>query len=71
MLSTCRIDAEVSTLTKQLDEIKTVKNASGNHETISKDTAASIEVNLISVLFFVAPSTLFIRHNQSGMGLRS
>ncbi|KAF3685819.1 putative coiled-coil domain-containing protein 93-like isoform X1 [Capsicum annuum] len=38
-----RIDAEVSTLTKQLDEIKTVKNASGNHETISKDTAASIE----------------------------
>ncbi|KAM3338716.1 sporulation-specific protein 15 isoform X1 [Capsicum galapagoense] len=38
-----RIDAEVSTLTKQLDEIKTVKNASGNHETISKDPAASIE----------------------------
>ncbi|XP_060184150.1 sporulation-specific protein 15-like isoform X1 [Lycium barbarum] len=38
-----RIDAEVSTLNKQLDEIKTVKDASGDHETISKETAASIE----------------------------
>lgn len=38
-----RIDAEVSTLNKQLDEIKAVKEASGDHETISKETAASIE----------------------------
>ncbi|XP_049390172.1 sporulation-specific protein 15-like isoform X2 [Solanum stenotomum] len=38
-----RIDAEVSTLNKQLDEIKAVKDASGDHETISKETAASIE----------------------------
>lgn len=38
-----RIDTEVSTLNKQLDEIKTVKDASGDHETISKETAASIE----------------------------
>ncbi|XP_015073805.1 coiled-coil domain-containing protein 18-like isoform X3 [Solanum pennellii] len=38
-----RIDAEVSTLNKQLDEIKAVKDASGDHETISEETAASIE----------------------------
>ncbi|MCD7463008.1 hypothetical protein HAX54_049784 [Datura stramonium] len=38
-----RIDAEVSTLNKQLDEIKTVKGASGDHETISNETEASIE----------------------------
>ncbi|XP_009776887.1 uncharacterized protein [Nicotiana sylvestris] len=38
-----RIDAEVSTLNKQLEEIKTVKDASEGHETISKETAASIE----------------------------
>ncbi|XP_055801159.1 sporulation-specific protein 15-like isoform X2 [Solanum dulcamara] len=38
-----RIDAEVSTLNKQLDEIKALKDASGDHETISKETAASIE----------------------------
>ncbi|KAJ8562705.1 hypothetical protein K7X08_031157 [Anisodus acutangulus] len=38
-----RIDAEVSPLNKQLDEMKTVKDASGDHETISKETAASIE----------------------------
>ncbi|XP_075102160.1 uncharacterized protein LOC107780496 isoform X2 [Nicotiana tabacum] len=38
-----RIDAEVSTLNKQLEEIKTVKDASEGHETISKETAASLE----------------------------
>lgn len=61
MLSTCRIDAEVSTLNKQLDEIKAVKDASGDHETISEETAASIEVNQIGAIFFpfVAPSTVF------------
>ncbi|OIT23381.1 PREDICTED: sporulation-specific protein 15-like isoform X2 [Nicotiana attenuata] len=38
-----RIDAEVSTLNKQLEELKTVNDASEGHETISKETAASLE----------------------------
>lgn len=60
MFSTCRIDAEVSTLNKQLEEIKTVKDASEGHETISKETAASLEVNLIGVMLFLfALPTLF------------
>ncbi|CAN4106875.1 unnamed protein product [Withania somnifera] len=40
-----RIDAEVATLNKQLGEIKTVEDTNGSHETISKETAASIEVD--------------------------